>query len=117
MGEPSGLVDWEQLDMVTFGYAPEFVEIYREFLEQTPHMLDAMEEARQRGDVAAVSKCAHKLKGSALNFGFAGVSAPMTALERETKDQGVLDRAEERIRLARANFEAGRAEVFAARAI
>jgi len=103
--------------MVTFGYAPEFVEIYREFLEQTPHMLDAMEEARQRGDVAAVSKCAHKLKGSALNFGFAGVSAPMTALERETKDQGVLDRAEERIRLARANFEAGRAEVFAARAI
>ena len=111
------MVDWEQLDLVAFGYTPDFLEIYQEFLGQTPSLLDALEEARQKGDAAEVSRYAHKLKGSALNFGFAGVSAPMTALEREAKDLGDLDRAEERIRLARKNFEAGRAEVFAARGI
>jgi HPt (histidine-containing phosphotransfer) domain-containing protein len=117
MGEPSGLVDWEQLDTMAFGYTPDFVEIYQMFLGQTPEILDALDAACQRGDIGEVSDLAHKLKGSALNFGFRGVSGPMTTLEQHTKQLESLDGAEERILLARENFEAGRREVAADRGI
>jgi HPt (histidine-containing phosphotransfer) domain-containing protein len=117
MGDPIGLVNWEQLDMVAFGYTQDFVEIYHEFLMQTPELLDALEQARVSGDVDAVIAYAHKLMGSALNFGFPGVSGPMTALERDTKERKNLVGAEEKIRLSRENFEAGRKEVFSARGI
>jgi HPt (histidine-containing phosphotransfer) domain-containing protein len=117
MGEPIELVNWEQLDMIAFGYTQEFVDIYHEFLKQTPELLDALEQARVNGDVDAVIAYAHKLTGSALNFGFSGVSGPMTTLERDTKERRNLVGAEEKIRLARENFEAGRKEVFSARGI
>jgi HPt (histidine-containing phosphotransfer) domain-containing protein len=111
------VVDWEQLDMVAFGYTPDFVEIYSEFLDQTPALLDAIGKARLRGDVSAVAELSHKLKGSALNFGFCGVSAPMAQLERSTKDTKTLDGAEEKIAMATRNFAAARDEVAAARHI
>jgi len=111
------VVDWDQLDMVAFGYTPDFVEIYNEFLAQTPVLLDAIEVARLRDDVSAVADLSHKLKGSALNFGFSGVSAPMALLERSTKDTKTLDGAEEKIALAIRNFASARSEVSAARHI
>lgn len=117
MGVPIELVNWEQLDMVAFGYTQDFVEIYHEFLKQTPELLDALEQARQNGNVVGVIGYAHKLKGSALNFGFTGVSGPMTVLEGDTKERRNLAGAEERIRVARENFEAGRKDVFSARGI
>ena len=52
MGMASELIDWEQLDMMADGYTPDFVEIYREFLDQTPELLRVLEEHVASGDVA-----------------------------------------------------------------
>ncbi len=117
MGEPSGLVDWEQLDMMALGYTPDFLEIYQMFLGQTPEILDALDAACRRGDIGEVADLAHKLKGSALNFGFRGVGGPMATLEHDTRKKERLDGAEEKILLAREKFEACCREVAAGRGI
>lgn len=117
MGETNTLVDWEQLDMMAFGYTPEFVEIYHEFLEQTPSSFDLLDEAFRQGNAEKVAKIAHMIKGSVLNFGFSGVSRQMEELEIEAKDRGSLEAAADRIRIARADFERARTEVSEARNI
>lgn len=117
MGEASKLVDWEQLDMMAFGYTPEFVAIYMEFLQQVPESFEFLDEAIRCGDAGKVAKLAHMIKGSALNFGFSGVSSLMEELETDARDRGVLDRAEEMLRVARENFELARTEVSEARNI
>lgn len=117
MGEASKLVDWEQLDMMAFGYAPEFVSIYLEFLQQVPQLFEFLDEAVRGKDADKVAKLAHMIKGSTLNFGFSGVSSLMEEMEADARDRGVLDRAEDLLRVARQNFELGRAEVSEARNI
>jgi len=117
MANSAAILDWEQLDMMAFGYTPDFVEIYVQFLEQIPDLLGQIREAEGLGNVTRVAELAHKIKGSALNFGFVGVSTPMEELEGQAKGAGRLDGALELIRRAEENFEAARAEVAAARNI
>ncbi|TSA30997.1 MAG: Hpt domain-containing protein [Verrucomicrobiaceae bacterium] len=117
MGEASKLIDWEQLDMMAFGYAPEFVAIYLEFLQHAPGQFASLDEAIRDGDADKVAKLAHMIRGSTLNFGFQGVSSLMEELETDAKDRRTLDRAAELIRKARENFELARAEVSEARNI
>ena len=107
----SELMDWEQLDMMADGYTPDFVEIYREFLDQTPELLRVLEGHVTGGDVAGARNAAHKIKGSSVNFGFVGVSDPMSRLEQQAKDKGNLEGAMERLLEARGNFERARGEV------
>jgi len=111
MDASSQLLDWEQLDMVAFGYTADFLEIYAEFLEQTPGMLANAAEAASQQDVQRVANLAHKIKGSALNFGFSGVSSPMAEVEAQAKGGGNLDGALDRIAQAGVNFELAKAEV------
>lgn len=103
--------------MMAFGYTPDFVEIYVEFLKQTPELLGQLREAEGCGNVTRVAELAHKIKGSALNFGFVGVSSPMEALEKQAKSAGNLEGAQEWIRRAEENFAAACAEVKAQRNI
>jgi len=117
MADPTAILDWEQLDMVAFGYTPDFVEIYVEFLKQTPELLAQLREAEGAGDITQVAELAHKIKGSALNFGFVGVSSPMEELEVAAKGAKTLEGARESVQQAGENFEAARAEVAAARNI
>lgn len=117
MGEAKKLIDWEQLDMMAFGYAPEFVAIYLEFLQQVPQLFDFLDEAIRGGEVEKVAKLAHMIKGSTLNFGFTGVSGLMEEVEAGARDREELDRAGERLRIARENFEQAREEVSRARNI
>jgi len=117
MASPSKLIDWEQLDMMAFGYAPEFVAIYAEFLQQVPQLLEFLEDALDAKDADKVAKLAHMIKGSTLNFGFSGVSSLMEELESNARDRENLDRAAELIRMARENFALARAEVSGARNI
>lgn len=117
MGEASKLVDWEQLDMMAFGYAPEFVAIYQEFLQQIPQLFEFLDEAIRGKDAGKVAKLAHMIKGSTLNFGFSGVSSLMEEMEADARDRGALDRAGEMLHAARENFELARAEVSRARNI
>ena len=91
MGTGSELIDWEQLDMMADGYTPDFVEIYREFLDQTPELLQVLEQHVAAGNVAGARDAAHKIKGSSANFGFVGVSEPMSQIEQQAKDKGTLD--------------------------
>ena len=107
----SELIDWEQLDMMADGYTPDFVEIYRDFLDQTPVLLKVLEQRLLEGDVRAVRDAAHKIKGSSANFGFVGVSEPMSQLELRAKKEGDLEGAMERVLEASGNFEKSRAEV------
>ena len=111
MGTEIERIDWEQLDMMADGYTPEFVEIYREFLDQTPELLDDLDKHLLEGHVRASSEAAHKIKGSSANFGFVGVSAPMSLLELHAKQKGSLDGAADRLFEARENFESAKIEV------
>ena len=117
MGMASELIDWEQLDMMADGYTPDFVEIYREFLDQTPELLRVLEEHVASGDVAGARDAAHKIKGSSANFGFVGVSEPMSRIEQQAKDKRDLDGAMELALEARGNFERARGEVSKKRGI
>ena len=111
MGVESELIDWEQLDMMADGYTPDFVEIYREFLDQTPELLRVLEQHVAAGNVAGAQDDAHKIKGSSANFGFVGVSEPMSRIERQAKDEGNLEGAMERVLEARWSFERSGIEV------
>ena len=117
MGIESELIDWEQLDMMADGYTPDFVEIYREFLDQTPGLLKVLEQHLLAGDLGAVRDTAHKIKGSSANFGFVGVSGPMSRLELRAKEVGDLEGARELALEACGNFEKSRLEVHEKRGI
>ncbi len=117
MGNETELIDWEQLDMMADGYTPDFVEIYREFLTQTPELLDTLASQLAEGDVPVIRDAAHKVKGSAANFGFLGVSIPMAELELQAKEKGSVEGAAERLQKARENFEKACKEVFEKRGI
>lgn len=117
MGTENELIDWEQLDMMADGYTPDFVEIYREFLDQTPELLAALENHLAGGDVEAARDAAHKVKGSSANFGFIGVSAPMSRLEQQAKEIGILDGGVAWTQEARENFEKSKAEIHEKRGI
>lgn len=111
MGTENELINWEQLDMMADGYTPDFIEIYREFLEQTPELLTQLDAHFTEANAGAVRDVAHKVKGSSANFGFLGVSAPMAHLEQQIKGGGDLSGAEDWMRTARENFEKSRVEV------
>jgi histidine phosphotransfer protein HptB len=111
------LIDWEQLDMMADGYTPDFVEIYHEFLIQTPELLDLLEAQLLKGDVNAVRDTAHKIKGSSANFGFVGVSTPMAELELQAKEKGCLEGSAELALKARGNFDQSKAEISGKRGV
>jgi len=117
MGTENELVDWEQLDMMADGYTPDFVEIYKDFLDQTPGLFSALESHLLEGNLDGVREVAHKIKGSSANFGFLGVSAPMFLIEVRAKEERNLDGAAERLLEARENFELTKAEIHAKRGI
>jgi HPt (histidine-containing phosphotransfer) domain-containing protein len=117
MGMENELIDWEQLDMMADGYTPEFVEIYRDFLNQTPELLLTLERHLIECDLNGAREAAHKIKGSSANFGFLGVSAPMFLIEVRAKEEGTLEGAAERLSEARQNFERARAEIHEKRGI
>lgn len=81
----SSPIDWEQLDMIADGFAPDFVEIYREYLAETPVLLNELRQKIRENDSSQAAKVAHQIKGSSANFGFTGVSQPIAELEAEAK--------------------------------
>ena len=117
MGTDTDLIDWEQLDMMADGYTPDFVEIYREFVDQTPVLLNALDKHLLAGAVDAARDVAHKVKGSSANFGFIGVSSPMSLLELQAKEAKNLEGATGWMLEARRNFESSLAEVRTKRGI
>lgn len=103
-------IDWEQLHMIADGFAPDFVEIYREYLAEIPTLLANLRQAVVAEDASMTARLAHQIKGSSLNFGFVGVSQPTATLEQEAKE-GSLERGGELVAEAERGFEAAVAEV------
>lgn len=106
----SSLIDWEQLDMIGDDFPPEFREIYDEFLKEIPELLFQLRHHVTAGDPGNASKVAHQIKGSSANFGFIGVSQPMSRLELETKG-GSLESAQTWLAEAESAFQQAAVEV------
>lgn len=98
--------------MISDGFSAEFVEIYDEFVVETPRLIENLAECVAGGDVAATARAAHQLKGSAANFGFVGVSDAAKEIEFAAK-AGSIEGAGDRVAAARAAFQAGVSEVAA----
>ncbi len=81
----SSPIDWEQLDMIADGFAPDFVEIYREYLAEIPVLLDGLRQKIQENDAVQAARIAHQIKGSSANFGFTGISEPIATIEQEAE--------------------------------
>jgi signal transduction histidine kinase/DNA-binding response OmpR family regulator len=60
-------------------------EVVGLFLADAPRRLQAIEEALAAGDVAALSRAAHALKGAAGNIGAAGIQAVCANLEDDAR--------------------------------
>ena len=96
--------------MIADGFAPDFVEIYHEYLAEIPGLMANLRQAVVAEDVSVAARLAHQIKGSSSNFGFVGVSQPAATLEQEAKD-GSLARGLDLVGEAERGFEAAVAEV------
>ena len=70
---------------------PQLIELY---LKELPGSVDTMKNCTVRGDVSALRKAAHKLKGSSLNLGVKSIADICKRLESMTGDinpEGVKD--------------------------
>jgi HPt (histidine-containing phosphotransfer) domain-containing protein len=109
-GVMSSVIDWEQLDMIADGFTGEFVEIYQEFVAEIPGLFATLQGNIESADTVQAARTAHQLKGSSANFGFIGISQPMSALEQEAKG-GSLANAPEHLASAQAGFSTAVLEV------
>lgn len=103
MSDQLQLVDWDQFDMIGDGFDDDFIEIYHEFQDDLPRILDQIEAGLQANDPVAVSKAAHQVKGSAANFGFVGFTKAALAMEQAGK-AGSLNGVPESLESARNLF-------------
>ena len=81
----SGLIDWEQLEMI-FGeddedFAEDMAELFHEFVEDGSNRLETIKGASFDSDRDSIAKESHRLKGSSSNFGFARVASSLANIE------------------------------------
>lgn len=77
----SRLIDWQLLDAISEGWSSEFLAIFAEFAAEIQTGWDELFQLVQKEDWEAVLRQAHKLKGSAANFGFEGLREQALAIE------------------------------------
>lgn len=109
---PHQNLDWAQFEAITCGLLPDFIQIYQEFEQELPKLLDALQVAIASSSSHQVANLAHQIKGSAANFGFIGTSREMAELEYEAqKNGGTLHHAEKHLAAAREAFQQAKSEV------
>ncbi len=67
----------------------DMIELVEEFVQELPKRASAVEQALQGGDIAALSRLAHQLKGAAGGYGFGPISD--IAGELESSLSGVVE--------------------------
>jgi CheY-like chemotaxis protein/HPt (histidine-containing phosphotransfer) domain-containing protein len=77
-----GLIDDARIKLFRDDYADVAGKLADLFAETTPELLETLREARDGGDTDALSRAAHKLKGSCQNVGAAFMATLAGALER-----------------------------------
>jgi HPt (histidine-containing phosphotransfer) domain-containing protein len=65
-----------------------FAETVELFLTDALAVLDQLKEAFAAGNVLALERAAHRLKGAALNLGVSSIAQPAKALEDEARRHG-----------------------------
>ncbi len=81
----SGLIDWEQLEMI-FGeedeeFDEDMAELFHEFVEDSVGRIETLKAASFESDKDMLGKESHKLKGSSSNFGYARVASALANIE------------------------------------
>ena len=81
----SGLIDWEQLEMI-FGededdFDEEMGELFLEFVEDGNARIGTIKGFSFDSEKEAIAKESHKLKGSSSNFGFVRVASALGNIE------------------------------------
>ncbi len=87
--DPSMLAALEELDQSQSGVMAHLIRL---FLHEAPAQLAALQEAVAQGDALRVEEMAHRLKGSAAQFGAMRMSRTCAALQ-ETGHRADLGRA------------------------
>jgi len=80
-------VDWEQFDNITADGDPAFLAIFDEFVAVAEQDLAALIGATQSGHGPEALRLAHKIKGSASNFGVIQLASLAGELEDQPFDQ------------------------------
>lgn len=68
-----------------FAHDPDMAELVREFVQELPQRMDALEEAWRDANSELVARVAHQLKGAGAGYGFAPVSDAAAKLEQAVK--------------------------------
>lgn len=81
----SGLIDWEQLEMI-FGeedeeFDEDMAELFHEFVEDGKGCLESLKSASFETDKDSLCRNSHKLKGSSSNFGYSKVAKALANIE------------------------------------
>ncbi len=81
----SGLIDWEQLEMI-FGededeFDEDMGELFQEFIEDGETRLATIKATSFDSERESIAKESHKLKGSSSNFGFVKVASALGNIE------------------------------------
>ncbi|MEM6911016.1 MAG: Hpt domain-containing protein [Verrucomicrobiota bacterium] len=85
MPEAEGLIDWEQLLEVTDNWSADFVDIYRDFLEEADRLLSRAEAVFPAGEWGEIGAIIHQLKGAAGSFGYRVLAARCADCEAAAK--------------------------------
>lgn len=109
----SGLIDWEQLEMV-FGDEDDFdedmAELFQEFMEDAVEHFTQIAAEDFETSKSTIAKLSHKVKGSAANFGFSKMAGSLGTIENDI-DSLSKDRFEELFALARGDYQSSVEEV------
>ena len=90
-GSPIDPVDWERV-MLTAGNDREFAsELVQLFIESGDTVLKEISDALERGDMAALGRAAHSLKGSSANMCASPTSAAAARLESAARAGATAD--------------------------
>ncbi len=63
------VLNWEHLNEITGGDEEFLQELFQEFLDQTPVLMEQLQQAIQSGDAQTAGRMAHTIKGSARSVG------------------------------------------------
>lgn len=85
------LINWQHLEEITAGDVEFQMELFQEFLDQTPQLFAQMEQAYQQGDAHSFGCVAHTLKGSARSIGADAFAELAFALEQMGKSGDLTD--------------------------
>lgn len=79
------LINWEHLNEITGGDTEFQAELFQEFIDQMPTLLEQMESAIESDDGALLGRSAHTIKGSARSIGADSLAEVAYTLEQMGK--------------------------------